>query len=123
MVRINQWVSDKTHEKIPQIITEIPPYAVLYLINAIYFNGTWSQEFNPESTREMMFCLPGNEYVSTDMMGRVDTVNYLSNESFSAIQLSYGEGNFMITLLLPHIGKTVADITAQMSLENWEAWQ
>ena len=33
---INNWVADKTNDKITEIINEIPANAVMYLINAIY---------------------------------------------------------------------------------------
>lgn len=120
---INNWVSDKTHEKIPTIIQEIPGEAVLFLINAIYFNGSWTQEFNPESTQDLSFQLDDESYVSTSMMNRVDTLNYLSNELFSAIELPYGDENFNMIVLLPNADKNVADIVSQMSINNWETWQ
>ena len=120
---INQWVSDKTHEKIPSIIQEIPAEAVLYLLNAIYFNGTWTQEFNPESTRELSFQLEDETWVATEMMHKLDTLNYLSNDTFSAIELAYGEGNFNMMVMLPNDDKTVADIISQMDKDNWEEWQ
>ena len=120
---INQWVSDKTHEKIPKIINEISPEMVLYLINAIYFKGTWRQEFNPESTQELGFKISENNYVVAEMMGREDTLNYLSNDTFSAIELPYGSGNFNMTVLLPNYDKTVDDVVAQLNAKNWKSWQ
>lgn len=120
---INNWVSDQTHEKIPSIITEIPVEAVLYLINAIYFNGSWSQEFNPENTQEFNFQLTDESYIPTSMMYRVDTLNYLKNETFSAIELPYGDGNFNMLVLLPNVDKNVNDVVNQMTMQNWETWQ
>lgn len=121
--QINKWVSDKTHEKIPKIINEIPAEAVLYLINAIYFKGSWSQEFNKESTQEMSFNLDENNYVQAKMMGRIDTLEYLQNETFSAIELPYGNGKFNMMVMLPNTDKTVADIVGQLTPENWNKWQ
>ncbi|MFA9391611.1 MAG: serpin family protein [Prolixibacteraceae bacterium] len=120
---MNQWVSDKTHEKIPSIITEIPPLAVLYLINAIYFNGSWSQEFNPENSMELPFTTEAGEIVSTNMMSRLDTVNYLNNETFSAIEMPYGIGNFNMMVLLPNNEKSIDDVIENFSPENWKKWQ
>lgn len=120
---INQWVSDKTHEKIPFMLENIPPDAVMYLINAIYFYGNWATEFNPESTREGSFDLGDNNYVSVDMMNRIDTVNYLSNDVFSAIELPYGKGNFNMTLLLPAHNKKVNDVVTLLNTKNWKKWQ
>ena len=120
---INQWVSDKTHEKIPSILDEIPASAVLYLINAIYFNGSWTQEFNPKNTQEGSFEISKNNYVQTALMQRIDTLNYLSNETFSAIEMPYGDGKFNMMVLLPNYDKTVDDIIDKFTPENWEKWQ
>lgn len=120
---INKWVSDKTHGKIPSILNEIPAEAVLYLINAIYFNGTWSKEFNPESTQELTFNVSEQEQVSAAMMGRIDTIDYQKNELFSAIRMPYGDGNFSMTVMLPNEGKSIADLTSSMNAENWKQWQ
>jgi serine protease inhibitor len=120
---INNWVSDKTHEKIPQIITEIPAEAVMYLINAIYFNGTWTKEFNTESSQMLPFKTENGNYLNTVMMGRKDSLNYLSNETFSAIKMPYGKGNFNMMVLLPNEDKTVSDIIGQLNPTNWAKWQ
>jgi len=120
---INNWVSDKTHEKIPEIIQEIPVEAVMYLINAIYFNGTWTKEFNPESTQELSFETESGNYKSTNMMGRKDSLNYFSNETFSAIELPYGQGNYNMMVMLPNDDKKVSDIIGQLNPENWAKWQ
>ncbi len=52
---INGWVNEKTKGLIPAIIDNIPPEAVMYLINAIYFKGVWMYEFDPDDTREQDF--------------------------------------------------------------------
>lgn len=121
--QINKWVSDKTHKKIDQIITDIPAEAVLYLINALYFKGTWQQEFNPENTQKMGFMVTSDDYAEVDMMGREDTLNYYRNEIFSAIELPYGDGNFNMSILLPHYTKNLSEVVDQLNAENWEKWQ
>lgn len=120
---INNWVSDKTHEKIPTIINEIPAMAVMYIINAIYFNGSWTQEFNPENTRNEAFTLSNGEYITTDMMQRTDTVSYLSNGVFSAIELPYGDGKFNMMLMLPNPNQTTDDVVELFGAKNWKNWQ
>ncbi|HBG87293.1 MAG TPA: serpin family protein, partial [Marinilabiliaceae bacterium] len=43
---INSWVNNATHKKIPSIVEDISPEHVLFLINAVYFNGEWSSKFD-----------------------------------------------------------------------------
>lgn len=120
---INDWVSDKTHKKIPTIIDNIDPSAVLFLINAIYFNGSWTQEFNAENTYSGAFSVSENNFTEAELMQRLDTVNYFSNETFSAIEMPYGHGNFNMMLMLPNYEKSINDVVEQMDAENWTAWQ
>lgn len=121
--RINLWVSDKTNDKIQSVIDNIPPEMVMYLINAIYFKGTWAKEFNPKSTQLLYFHTDDNENVQIDMMGRLDTLDYHKNETFSAIRMPYGKGNFSMSVFLPNDNKTVDDVAASFSPKNWNKWQ
>ena len=50
--RINDWVAEKTNDKITKIVDQIDQSAILFLINAIYFKGTWTKEFDKDLTRE-----------------------------------------------------------------------
>ncbi|TNF39967.1 MAG: serpin family protein, partial [Bacteroidetes bacterium] len=47
---VNGWVAEKTHDKIKTILDRITPQQVMFLLNAIYFKGTWTKEFNIKST-------------------------------------------------------------------------
>ena len=40
---------------IPQIIDRVDPQAVSYLMNAIFFNGTWQSKFDARNTKEENF--------------------------------------------------------------------
>src|SRR5690606_30671372 len=44
--QINNWVDRSTKGKIPTIVEEIPGDMMMYLINAIYFKGTWQDQFD-----------------------------------------------------------------------------
>ena len=39
--KINEWCSEKTDGMIPELIDEIPPETVMYLINALSFEAEW----------------------------------------------------------------------------------
>jgi serine protease inhibitor len=64
---INNWVADKTNDKITKIITSIPASAVMYLINAVYFYGEWKYEFDPDDTEQRSFYLSENNTVEVSM--------------------------------------------------------
>lgn len=52
---INQWVSQKTNDRIPRLLESISPEEVMFLINAIYFKGKWRQAFDRSETRSRPF--------------------------------------------------------------------
>src|SRR5690625_7700421 len=54
---INQWVSDATGGLIDEIVGEINPETIMYLLNAIYFKGEWSYAFSPGETGDEPFYL------------------------------------------------------------------
>jgi serine protease inhibitor len=116
---INGWVAEKTHDKIKEVLDFIPPDAIMYLINAIYFKGIWRSEFDKEKTRELPFYLTDGTPVQVPTMQQQDTFRYVKNDLLSAVELPYGDGNFSMVILLPNEGKTVDDITTALSVESW----
>ncbi|MCH8837105.1 MAG: serpin family protein, partial [Candidatus Marinimicrobia bacterium] len=53
---MNAWVDEHTQGKIDQIVDKpIDPLATMFLINAIYFKGTWTYEFDPQDTKDDQF--------------------------------------------------------------------
>jgi serine protease inhibitor len=56
------------------------------------------------------------------MMQRLDTLPYMSNDLFSAIELSYGKGNYNMYVFLPENGRTLEEIVNKLDKDNWETW-
>jgi serpin B len=119
---INSWVADNTHDKIDKILEEITGDQVMFLLNAIYFKGIWQTEFNIENTKDLPFYLENGETINSPTMHRLDTLAYTSNDLFSAIELSYGIGNFNMYVFLPEQDKSIEDIVNKLDMENWETW-
>jgi serpin B len=120
---INQWVSDHTHEKIDKIIDQIDPMDIMYLINAVYFKGTWKYQFDEKYTQEAPFYdEKGNSTGNAEMMHIKGDISYTSNELFQAIDLPYGQGNFSMIILLPEEGKSLNDVVENMTDQNWKTW-
>ncbi len=99
---MNGWVNSNTDGLIPGILSgPIPPSAVMYLINALYFHGTWEYKFPYAATKVETFYLAGGKTESDSMMTLNDTLNYYSDQSFTAIELPYGNGDYSMVVLLP----------------------
>jgi serpin B len=121
---INNWVSDKTQDRIPTVLDEISPDAIMYLINAIYFKGDWQYTFDEEETFETNFHRPDGNTIPVDMMGWNGNaeLDYFENELFQAVDLPYGDRTFSMTLLLPKNEVGIEGVVAQLNEENWDVW-
>lgn len=119
---INNWVAENTNQKIPEIIDSIDPATVMFLINAVYFNGTWVYEFDEQNTQQETFYLANGTTKQVDMMKQETNLNYFNNDMFKAVDLNYGSGNFSMVILLPKENYTPDDIIEQMNTENWTNW-
>jgi serine protease inhibitor len=75
---INDWVSDETHGMIPTIIDEpIEADTVLYLMNTLFFDGKWTEPFDPEKTYEGIFSKADGSTAPVQMMsGKQDVMVY-----------------------------------------------
>ena len=119
---INNWVSNKTHEKIPKIIDQINSRDRLFLINALYFNANWKYRFDVKNTQSNPFYKSETETVQVEMMTIKEKVNYFKNALFSSIILPYEKDKFSMVILLPNKNKSTEDIIVNLSAENWESW-
>ncbi|HMA75894.1 MAG TPA: serpin family protein, partial [Candidatus Krumholzibacteriaceae bacterium] len=81
---INEWVEKKTNGRIKDIIESVSPADIAYLVNAIYFKGSWAEEFDRKLTKPKSFYLKGGEEIKVDMMKRKDRFKYLKTEEFEA---------------------------------------
>lgn len=111
---INDWCNDRTHGMIPSIINEVDPDAVSYLMNAIYFNGTWKDKFSKEETKQEMFRGYTRDIQYVDMMHRHGEYFYADGDGYSAVSIPYGNGAFRMTVILPTEGSFLRDVMASM---------
>lgn len=119
---INGWVDEKTHGKISEIVKEINPESFMFLINAIYFKGTWTYEFAKKNTRESQFYLEDGSSVPVEMMNQEMDLNTFQTDVFTSVELPYGKGNWRMFLFLPKDGHKVADIESLLNDKNWNGW-
>ncbi len=120
---INSWVNDKTEGVIKSIIEEIPAETVMYIINAIYFKGTWRYEFDPKDTRKQPFYLANGTQKQVDMMLQSDiSLPIFFDENFKAVDLPYGDSIFSMMILLPNEGYSLDAMIGSLCNTNWNTW-
>ena len=121
---INQWVNTNTNGKIPKILDEINPDAVLFLINAIYFKGSWGEEFDSSQTRDGIFHLATGGEKQVPMMRRTGDYSYYENyeEKFQAIRLPYDDERISMYIFLPYRESNLNLLLDNLNAESWENW-
>ena len=124
LTTINQWVHTNTNGKIPKILDEINSDAVLFLINAIYFKGSWQTEFDPSHTRDGTFYLATGAEKQVPMMTRNGDYAFYENyeAKFQAISLPYGNGRMSMYIFLPYRESDLNTFLDSLNTENWERW-
>lgn len=122
---INDWVSQQTLGKIPEIVPDpIPGDVIMYLINAIYFKGSWTRRFDPALTHDAPFTLRGGGTVVADMMSHAEAapVRYYLGDSVTVVDLPYGGRAWSMTLVLPRSAAGIDDLSAGLTADRWNAW-
>ncbi|MEQ1730713.1 MAG: serpin family protein, partial [Vicinamibacterales bacterium] len=74
LAAINAWVEDHTDGLIDTIVDQLDPSLVMLLVNAIYFNGAWTTQFDPQDTRTQPFARENASTVNVEMMSLTDVI-------------------------------------------------
>jgi serine protease inhibitor len=119
---INDWVKTSTNGKIDRIVDgPIADDVVMYLINAIYFNGSWTTRFDKSLTKADQFTTVNGTAAPITMMRRTDTVRVAETADAQMVELPYGGGAFAMTIIVPKQGKSIATLVSSLSADSWEA--
>ena len=119
---INAWVRGKTDNMIDKLLDRISPDTILFLINAIYFKGQWTTEFDKGKTKEDDFQLPDARQKKVQMMSQSGRYMYFADKDFQAVSLPYGTGRASMYVFLPDKRLTVDDFERKLTFENWDSW-
>ena len=119
---INGWVDDNTNGKIKEIVERINANNVMFLINAIYFKGTWTYQFDESGTFDDQFYLPDNSTVPCKMMAQKEEYPYFATDQFQAVDLSYGDGLYSMVIILPNSNVDIDDVIMALDQSTWNEW-
>jgi serpin B len=100
---INHWIAETTKDKIKDILPlgSVNAMTRLVLANAVYFKGAWAVPFPKTETSTQSFHLLGGSQVNVPLMHHFDTVHYMENDKFQAVELPYGSNELSMVVLLP----------------------
>lgn len=102
LTTINNWAKDNTNGKIEKVLEEIDPDAVMFLMNALYFKGNWTYQFDKNLTAQRLFYPQNSDPENVEMMHSEMPFRLYSGNDFRAIELPYGQQNFAMVIVLPN---------------------
>jgi serpin B len=120
---INDWVSENTDGLIDSIVESLTPDMVMLLLNAIYLDAEWTQQFDPDETRPRPFIREDGSTVTVDMMKRTESlvVPSVQRPEYTAVELAYGAQAYSMVVVLPAPGVTVRELLADLDATAWNA--
>jgi serpin B len=100
---INGWVSEKTNQKINEIINAANIYAgtKLLISNAVYFKGEWLTKFNKQKTISAPFFTSFKNQYKVDFMKKTEILQYFENDEYQFISKPYRDSDLSFGIILP----------------------
>lgn len=113
---INKWVADNTNNKIPKVMDALSADDMMYLVNAIYFNGAWKTRFSASGTHNDAFHVEGGGMKMVPFMEDKLITRFYANDQFSIAELPYGGGSsYSMFVVLPKQEQSMLTFAAQMN--------
>ena len=117
---INNWVKQNTDEMIPEILDQIPPEAIMYLVNALAFEAEWSEIYEKHQVKDGEFTKEdGTKQDVRFMYGSEGT--YLEDEKATGFMKRYKGGKYAFVAMLPNEGVSVSEYIASLDGESLNA--
>ncbi len=121
LTTINKWVERATDGHIEDIVDRIEEDDVAFLVNAIYFNGLWTTEFDPSLTIDDQFTRLDGSRTAIRMMRREGVYGAVFDESYTAVELPYGGAAFTMAIVLPASSAELFSLVQSLDRASWEA--
>lgn len=120
---INNWCKKNTNGMIPSIIDKVDANASAYIMNAIFFNGTWADKFSKSQTKNENFRGYTRDITMVPMMHKSDKLLYWGNDMYTAVRIPYSNSSYTMTVMLPNEGVSIDEMLKTMENADLTAWR
>ena len=110
---INGWVEENTHGLIPRILEDIDPGAVMYLVNALAFEGEWETPYREDQVNEGIFTNHAGEEKTAEFMYGTE-YSYLNDGKAEGFIKYYKDRGYAFAALLPAEGVSLDEYVASL---------
>ncbi len=117
--KINYWISENTDGEIENMLDEIPPEAVSYIVNTVLFEAEWARQYNESDVRENQTFTDANDETQTVTMLNSEESRFVRIGKTKGFVKNYKGGEYAFVGLLPDEGVNVAEAAASFSGEDF----
>ena len=114
---VNAWISEKTHEMIPEMLSQLSDQTQLLLANALAFEGTWEEPFDSALVTPDAFTREDGTEQDVDMMHSTES-SYFENDLATGFAKPYEDHDYLFVGLLPNKGVTVTELLESLDGEG-----
>lgn len=114
---INNFVKDATDGQIDKILENIPQSTVMYLLNALSFDGKWEEKYKKEQIHDRTFTAYDGSIQTVKMMYSQEN-RYIEDENITGFTKDYKGGNYRFVALLPDENTDIIDYVKALTGEK-----
>lgn len=114
---INNFVKDATDGQIDKILENIPENTVMYLLNALSFDGKWEEKYKKEQIHDRTFTAYDGSIQTAKMMYSQEN-RYIEDENTTGFTKDYKGGNYRFVALLPDENTDIIDYVKTLTGEK-----
>jgi serine protease inhibitor len=107
---------------IKNMVEKLNDNTVMLLINAIYFKGKWKSQFDVKNTENKPFYKPDGTISQVPMMKQKSDFKSFTGEGFVLAEFQYGQGNFVIDVILPGGNNKLTGIIPLINENSFKGW-
>ena len=115
---INKWCSDKTAGRIPQIIDEISPDQVMFLLNALYFKSSWASAFDKKNTFDAEFHGENGDD-KVPFMHQTEIFTYGEVDGNQYVVLPYKSDEYRMVICLPSENAEISTLLGALDADTF----
>ncbi|XP_061683137.1 neuroserpin isoform X2 [Syngnathoides biaculeatus] len=130
--QINSWVENHTESKIRDLLSaeDFSSATRLAMVNAIYFRGSWKNQFRPENTRTFSFSRDDGSEVQTLMMyqqgdfyyGEFSDGSQEAGGVYQVLEMPYDRDDTSMMIVLPRQEVPLASLEPIIKAPLLEEW-
>ena len=114
---INHWVNENTKGMIPTVINELPPDALMVLVNALAFEGEWVKQYESTQVGDMIFNSANGK--TADVKGlRGFEYAYIEDDNTTGFMKEYTNG-YKLVVFLPDEGVDFEEYVTSFTGEKY----